>query len=203
MTEPTTQKQRVLALAKERGLLSRTDLREADLPEEYLSRLESEGELTALAPGVYMASEHDAGESLDLAVVAKRVPHAVVFGISALQFHDLTTQIAHSVQISIERGKWEPKLDWPPIEVFHISGDAFSAGVETHTVEKNVEVQVYSVAKTVADIFKFRNTFGLDVAIEALKEGWRENRFTMGEIYEYAKICRVQRVMRPYLEMLP
>lgn len=202
MTKATTQKQCVLELAKERGLLSRADLREADLPEEYLSRLQSEGELTALAPGIYMAPEHDASESLDLAVVAKKVPHAVVFGISALQFHDLTTQIAHSVQIAIERGKWEPKLDWPPIEVFHISGDAFSAGVETHTVEKNVEVQVYSVAKTIADIFKFRNTFGLDVAIEALKEGWRENRFTMDEIYEYAKLCRVQRVMRPYLEML-
>jgi predicted transcriptional regulator of viral defense system len=202
MTEPTTQKQRVLELAKERGVLSRADLREAELPEEYLSRLENEGELTALAPGIYMAPEHDASESLELAVVTKKVPHAVVFGISALQFHDLTTQIAHSVQIAIERGKWEPKLDWPPIEVFHISGDAFSAGVETHTIEKDVEIQIYSVAKTVADLYKFRNTFGLDVAVEALKVGWRYQGFTMDEVYEYAKICRVQRVMRPYLEML-
>ncbi len=192
----------LLDLAKDRGIISRADLREADLPEAYLARLESEGELTALAPGVYMAPDHDASELLDLAVVAKKVPHAVVFGISALQFHDLTTQIAHSVQIAIERGKWEPKLDWPPIKVFHISGDAFSAGIETHTVEKDVKAQVYSVAKTIADIFKFRNTFGLDVAIEALKEGWRYQRFTMDEVYEYAKICRVQRVMRPYLEML-
>lgn len=202
MSKPTTQKQRVLELAKDRGIIRRADLREADLPEEYLSRLESEGELTALAPGIYMAPDHDVSESLDLAVVTKKVPHAVVFGISALQFHDLTTQIAHSVQIAIERGKWEPKLDWPPIEVFHISGDAFSAGVENHIVEKDVKLQVYSVPKTIADLFKFRNTFGLDVAIEALKEGWREKRFTMDEIYEHAKICRVQRVMRPYLEML-
>ena len=107
-----------------------------------------------------------ASEALELAVVSKKVPHAVVFGISALQFHGLTTQIAYSVQIAIERGKWEPKLDWPPIEVFHISGDAIWAGVETHTVEKDVEVQVYSVAKTIADLFKFRNTFGLDVVID-------------------------------------
>lgn len=203
MTEHATKKQRVLELARERGLLSRADLREAGLPEEYLSRLESEAKLMALAPGIYMAPEHDASESLELAVVAQKVPHAVVFGISALQFHGLTTQIAHSVQIAIERGKWAPKLDWPPIEVFHISGDAFCAGVETHIVEKNVHLQVYSVAKTVVDAFKFRNTFGLDVAIEALKEGWREERFTMDEVYEYAKTCRVQRVMRPYLEMLP
>src|SRR6056297_2984710 len=100
MSKPTTQKQRVLELAKDRGIIGRADLREADLPEEYLSRLESKGELTALAPGIYMAPDHDVSESLDLAVVTKKVPHAVVFGISALQFHDLTTQIAHSVQIA-------------------------------------------------------------------------------------------------------
>ena len=202
MTNGMNQKQRVLELVKERGLLSRADLREADLPEEYLSRLAREGELTSLAPGIYMAPEYEASESLDLAVVAKKIPHAVVFGISALQFHDLTTQVAHSVQIAIERGKWEPKLDWPPIEVFHISSDAFTTGIETHIVEDVVEIQIYSVAKTIADLFKFRNTFGLDVAIEALKEGWRERRFTMDELYEYAKLCRVHRVMRPYLEML-
>ncbi len=202
MSIEATQKQQVLELAQAHGLLSRSDLREAELPEEYLSRLADDGELVALAPGVYMAQEYEPSEFLELAVLAKKVPHAVIFGISALQFHNLTTQVTHAVQIAIERGKWAPKLDWPATEVFHISGEAFSAGVETHTVEKDVEVKVYSVAKTVADLFKFRNTFGLDVAIEALKEGWREKRFTMDEIYEYAKTCRVQRVMRPYLEML-
>jgi len=202
MTGTLTQKERVLELAKERGILSRADLREAGLPEEYLSRLEGEGELTILAPGIYMASDHEMTESFDLAVVAKKVPNAVVACISALQFHGLTTQVAHTVQVAIERGKWVAKLDWPQIEVFSISGDACCAGVETHLVEGVVQVQVYSVAKTIADLFKFRNTFGLDVAIEALKEGWRAERFTMDEVYAYAKICRVQKVMRPYLEML-
>jgi predicted transcriptional regulator of viral defense system len=192
----------VLQLARERGIVSRADVRDAGLPEEYLARMESEGALTRLTPGVYMVPEHDTGESLELAVVAKRVPHAVIFGISALQFHGLTTQVARAVQIAIERGKWEPKLDWPTIEVFHISGDAFSAGVEPHIVESSVEIRVYSVAKTIADLFKFRNTFGLDVAIEALKEGWRDRAFTMDELHEYARVCRVARVMRPYLEML-
>jgi len=200
--ERSSKKQRVLQLAQEQGVVSRADLKEAGLPEEYLARLEDEGELKALAPGVYMDSDHQATESLELAVVAKRVPHSVIFGISALQFHGLTTQVAHSVQIAIERGKWKPKLEWPPTEVFHISGDAFKAGLDTHTVEGGIKVRVYSVAKTIADLFKFRNALGLDVAIEALKEGWRENRFSMDELDEYAEVCRVRRVMRPYLEML-
>jgi predicted transcriptional regulator of viral defense system len=202
MTNAVTNKQQVLELAQSRGIVSRSDLRDAELPVEYLARLEKEDALTALAPGIYMANEYSPGEFLDLAVIAKKVSHAVFFGISALQFHDLTTQIAHNVQIAIERGKWTPKSDWPPIEVFHLSDDAFSAGVETHTIENHIEIKVYSVAKTVADLFKFRNTFGLDVAIEALQEGWRYKKFTMGDVYEYAKICRVHRVMRPYLEML-
>lgn len=202
MTKYATKKQRVLQLADELGIVSRADLREADLPEEYLSRLHNEGKLTALAPGVYMALDHDASELLEVAVVAKKVPDAVLFGISALQFHDLTTQVAHAVQIAIERGSWTPEIDWPTVEAFHISGEAFSTGVERHIVEKSVEIQVYSEAKTVADLFKFRNSFGLDVALEALREGWRDRRFTMDEIYEHTKVCRVQTVMRPYLEML-
>lgn len=202
MAAPQTQKQYVLALAEERGILSRADLREADLPETYLSQLASEGKLAALAPGVYMAKGYEPAETLDLAVVAKKVPSAVLMGISALQFHGLTTHLAHSVQIAIERGRWTPSLDWPPIEVFHISSRAFSAGIETHLIETSVELRVYSVAKTIADLFKFRHTFGLDVALDALKEGWREGRFEMSELDTYADVCRVRGVMRPYLEML-
>lgn len=201
--EGATQKEEIMQLAQDRGIVSRADVRDAGLPGEYLARMQNEGTLMLLAPGIYMVPDHDAGESLELAVVAKRVPHAVAFGLSALRFHDLTTQVARATQIAIERGKWEPKLEWPAIDVYHISGDAFSAGVETHTVEGSVKIQVYSVAKTIVDLFKFRNSFGLDVAIEALKEGWRDGRFTMDELHEYAEICRMARVMRPYLEMLP
>lgn len=102
----------------------------------------------------------------------------------------------------INRGNWTPQLKWPAIEVFLISPKAFSLGIERHTIENSTEIQVYSVTRTVADLFKFRNHFGLDVAIEALREGWRDQRFTMKELYEFAKICRVQSVMRPYMEML-
>jgi predicted transcriptional regulator of viral defense system len=193
---------RALKLAKEFGVVSRRDLKDANLPEEYLARLEDEGELVQLSPGLYMCPDHEPGEHFELAVVAKRVPHAVFFGITALQFHDLTTHVANAVQIAIERGRWDPKIDWPTVDTFHISGEAFTAGVEAHEVEGGVDIHVYSVAKTVADLFKFRNRFGLDVAIEALREGWREQHFTMDELYEYARVCRVHNVIRPYTEML-
>lgn len=202
MTTATTQKESVLLLARKLGILNRQDVRDAALPEEYLSRLTAENALIALALGIYMSADHEPGAHLDLAIVCKRIPECVIFGISALQFHDITTQVAHSVQIAIKRGKWTPQLEWPAIEVFHISSKAFSLGIERHTIENNTEIQVYSVARTVADLFKFRNHFGLDVAIEALREGWRDQRFTMKELYECAKICRVQSVMRPYMEML-
>lgn len=199
----TTQTSQVLDFVRQQGIVSRGDLREAGLPEEYLAKLATTGRLSALAPGVYMDIEGDPGEHLELAVVAKRVPRAIFFGITALEFHGLTTQVAHAIEFAIERGTRPPKLEWPTLDVFNLSGASFSAGIEEHTIEGNVTIRVYSVAKTVADLFKFRSRFGLDVAIEALKEGWEEKRFEIGELETCAKACRVQNVMQPYMEMLP
>lgn len=202
MTIEGNQNERVLALAKRKGMLTSADLHREDLPREYLSRLAKSGQLTQLAPGVYMDPEADLGEHLELAVVAARVPRAVFFGLTALVFHELTSQVAHSVEFAIERDTWTPKLDWPVVDIVHLSGAAFTQGVEEHVLEHGTVIHVYSVAKTVADLFKFRSRFGLDVALEALREGWRHRYFTLHELDAYAKICRVQGVMRPYMEML-
>lgn len=199
----STQLARVLALVEQYGVVSRHDLNKEGLAEEYLAKLAAEGQLSFLAPGVYMGAEADLGEHLELVVVSKRVPHAVFFGITALRFHGLTTQVAHSVELALARGKWTPSLDWPVCDVFHLSDASFSMGVEEHVVEGGNTVRVYSVAKTIADLFKFRSRFGLDVAIEALKEGWAQDRFTLTELAKCAETCRVYRVMRPYMEMLP
>ena len=119
--------------------------------------------------------------------------------LSALQFHNLTTQIPHRVWIAIENKNWKPEFDYPLLDVVRSSGRAFSFGVEQHEVNR-VPVKVYSPAKTVADCFKFRNKIGLDVAMEALRETWRSRKATMDELWEAAKVCRVANVMRPYLE---
>lgn len=192
----------VLELARQRGVLSRADLHEEGFPEEYLAKLADAGYLSPLAPGVYMDPEADVSEHLELVVVAKRVPRAVFFGMTALVFHDFTSQVAHAVEFAVERDTRTPKLQWPTIDVFHLSGASFSTGIEEHTIQGDVCIQVYSVAKTVADLFKFRSRFGLDVALEALRRGWVDRRFTLDELDVCAKACRVHNVMRPYLEML-
>jgi len=133
--------------------------------------------------------------------VASRVPQSVICLLSALRFHGLTTQAPFEIWIAVDRRAWRPRIDYPPIRVLRFSGRALTEGIETHTIG-GVKVHVYSPAKTVADCFKYRNKFGLDVALEALRDVWRAKRATIDELLRCARICRVEGVMRPYLESL-
>ena len=192
-------KQKIMELAGQIGLIRPRDVEAAGVQREYLLRLYRDGDLIRVGRGLYALPGAQTSESLSLAEVAKRVPNAVICLISALEFHHLTTQIAHSVWIAIENKKWEPRFEYPPIEIVRFSGPAFSFGVEEHEVDR-IKVKIYSPAKTVADCFKFRSKVGLDVALEALRETWRSRKATMDELWKAAKICRVANVMRPYLE---
>ena len=194
-------KENVLHLARQMGIIRPRDVEAAGIPREYLLRLHRNGDLTRVRRGLYALPDVLTSESVSIAEVAKRVPNAVVCLISALQFHNVTTQIAHQVWIAIESRNWKPEFDYPPVQVVRFSGRAFGFGVEKHEVNR-VEVRVYNPAKTVADCFKFRNKVGLNVALEALRETWSSRKATMDEIWEAAKICRVTNVMRPYLEAL-
>jgi predicted transcriptional regulator of viral defense system len=138
-------------------------------------------------------------EHSSLAEIAKRFPHAVVCLLSALSFYEITTQIPHKIWITVPRGAWKPDVDYPPLSLTYVSGDAYSFGIQEHDIN-GVIVKIYSPAKTVADCFKFRNKVGLDVAIEALREVWRSRKASVDELLEAARIDRVLKVMRPYLE---
>lgn len=192
-------KQKIVEIVKQMGLIRPRDIEAAGIHREYLLRLYRNGDLVRVGRGLYALPGTQTSESLSLAEVAKRVPNAVVCLISALEFHQLTTQIAHCVWIAIENKRWEPRFEYPPLEIFRFSGKAFSFDVEKHEVDR-VTVKIYSPAKTVADCFKFRNKIGLDVALEALRETWRNRKATMDELWEAAKVDRVANVMRPYLE---
>lgn len=192
---------RILELAKQMGIIRPRDVEAAGIPREYLRRLFQRGELVRVGRGLYALPETVNTESITLAEVAKRVPNAVICLLSALQFHDLTTQVPHRVWIAIENRNWEPRFDYPPLELVRFSGRAFSFGIEEYEISR-VQVKIYSPAKTVADCFKFRNKIGLDVALEALRETWRSRKATMEELWEAAKVCRVANVMRPYLEAI-
>jgi predicted transcriptional regulator of viral defense system len=190
-----------LALAREAGILRPRDLEQHGIAREYLTRLTQQGALERVGRGLYIVAGAELSESHSLAEAARRAPGGVVCLLSALRFHDLTTQAPFEVWLALPPGAWRPRLGTPPLRIVRFSGQALTEGIEEHVVE-SVRVRVYTPAKTVADCFKFRNKIGLDVALEALRETWRARRATMDDLWNYAQICRVTTVMRPYLESL-
>lgn len=192
---------RALQLAAQRGLLRARDLQGTAIPRATLSRLVESGRLTKLSRGLYALPDRPLSEHFQLAEVAARCPQGAFCLLTALRFHQLTTQNPHELWLALPNKAHNPRVDYPPLRIIRFSGPALAEGIEVHTVD-GIPVRVYSVAKTVADCFKYRNKIGLDVALEALRECRRERRATSDELWHYAKICRVANVMRPYLESI-
>lgn len=192
---------KVLEYAREHGVIRVRDAIAEGMHPEYLRRLCAKGLLMKIGRGTYILSDMDFSENIGLAQVAKRVPHAVVCLLSALLFHDIGTQLPHEVWIAIDRKAARPRMKYPPVRVMRFSGKSLSEGIEEHIIE-GVTVKVYNKAKTVADCFKYRNKIGLDVALEALKDCRQRRLCSNDELWQYAKICRVSKVMKPYLEAL-
>jgi predicted transcriptional regulator of viral defense system len=196
-----TSHQNILDLAAARGLIRPRDLTERGLPTVALTRLVRQGRLQRVGRGLYALPDRPVSEHNALAEVARKHPQAIVCLLSALRFHGLTTQSPFEVWLAIPNKARAPKMDYPPLRIVRFSGVALTRGVEDHVID-GVPVRVTSVARTVADCFKFRNKIGLDVALEALQEGWRAKRASMDELWRYATLCRVANVMRPYMESL-
>jgi predicted transcriptional regulator of viral defense system len=196
-----TDKARTLRLAGRAHGVTPRDLSDHGIHRQVLTRLVAEGRIERVARGVYRVPDHAVTEHHALALVAAAVPQCVVCLLSALQYHGIGTQLPSDVWVALDRRAWRPRLEYPPLRIVRFTGEALTAGIETHLAEGR-KVRIYGVAKTIADCFKYRNKIGLDVALEALREAWRARRFKMEELDRYAVICRVQRVMRPYLEAL-
>ena len=201
MATKTTRADKILELVRKVGVLRSRDLDPYDIPRTYLSRLCASGKLQRIGRGLYVLPGTDATEHHSLAEACKRVPKGVVCLLSALRFHELTTQAPFEVWLAIGEKAWRPRLEYPPLRIVRFSYTTLSVGVEEHQIE-GVTLHVYSSAKTVADCFKYRNKIGLDVAIEALRECWRSRRCTMDELWKYAEICRVANIMKPYMEAM-
>jgi predicted transcriptional regulator of viral defense system len=201
MSEPTAREEALAIFAEHGGVLRTKEALELGVHPRTLYALRDAGELERLSRGLYRLADLPPLAHPDLVVVARSYPDAVICLISALDFHDLTTQIPHVVDVAIERGATRPSLDYPPLRVFHFSGEAWSEGVEVHELD-GAEVRVYGPAKSVADAFKYRHKLGLDLALEALELYRKRPDFDVGELLRHARICRVEKVMRPYLEAL-
>lgn len=199
--ERNTRLAKLLGFAEDKGVLRARDLDELAIPRVYLQRLVERGLLIKTGRGLYVPADADLSEHHTIAEACRRVPGGIVCLLSALSFHGVGSQLPNQVWMAIARGAWRPQVDYPRLRIVHMSGEPFTAGVEDHVVE-GVTVRIFSPAKTVADCFRFRNKIGVDVAIEALREYHRERRGTMEELMHFARIDRVDRVMRPYLESL-
>jgi len=198
---PQTQEEKLLKYIMKRGIVRPHEIASRGWARSYLQRLESKGLIKRIGRGLYTTQDAAVTEKRGIAEACKRIPNAVICLLSALQFHNITTQLPFEVWIALDIKARKPSFDFPPLHVVRFSGKALSQGIETHVVE-GVNVRVYNVAKTVADCFKYRNKIGLDVAIEALRECRQKKLATVDELWHYASICRVTRVMQPYLQAI-
>lgn len=191
----------VLAVARDRGIARSRDFEAAGVPRIYLQRLRDEGLLTQPGRGLYALANSQISAHHSLAEAAKSVPSGVIGLLSALQYHELTTQLPSQVWMLLPSKAWAPRRPPVTLKILRAGGEALKAGVEQQLVDR-VVVPITSPAKTVVDCFKYRGKIGLDVAIEALRDCLTKKRATRDEIWRYAAIDRVQNVMRPYLAAL-
>ena len=183
------------------GILRTAQALKAGIHPKTLYAMRDSGVLELISRGVFRLSDSPPLSNQDLVTVAARVPSGVICLISALSFHEITTQIPHDVHVALPRGAEEPRLDYPPIRTYRFTGEAFTAGVDAYDLD-GVSISIYSPEKTLADCFKFRNKVGLDTVVEAIRF-YRERRsIKVDDLMRYAKICRVNRVIRPYLEAI-
>ena len=193
---------RAIAVFKNHGGILRTAqaLRMGIHP-STLYDMRDAGSLEMVSRGVYRLTDAEPLGNPDLVTVATRIPNGVICLISALAFHEITTQIPHEIYVALQRGAEKPRLNHPPIKIYRFSGQAFTDGVERHELD-GVSVRIYNMEKTLADCFKFRNKIGLDTAVEAVRFYRERRRVNVDALMHFAKICRVENVMRPYLEAI-
>lgn len=196
-----TKSERILALAQQMGVLRPKDLAPYDIQAEYLRRLCDRGQLKKLGRGSYVPATRRVSFPLSLALVARAVPNGVICLQSALAFHKLADPNAREISVAIERRAARPRLDFPALRIARLGGTAFTDGIEQHLIE-HVEVPIYCVEKTLADLFKFRNKIGPHLAVDALRTALADQRVDLAALQHYAQLDRVERVMKPYIDAL-
>jgi predicted transcriptional regulator of viral defense system len=189
------------AFIKSRGGIIRTsDALGAKIHPRTLYQLRDQGIIEEISRGLYKFSNVALSQP-DFVTVASRIPAGVICLVSALSYHGVTTQIPHQVFVALRQGRRPSRLDSPPVSIHHFSPEAHSAGVEIHKID-SVQVKIYNVEKTLVDCFKFRNKIGMDVFLEAIKFYQSRKKVRINQLINFARICKVETVMRPYIETL-
>lgn len=189
------------AFKKQGGMLRMADAVRLGIHRNTLYRMVDEKLIERISRGLYRLTDAEPLGNPDLVAVTAKVPDGVICLISALAFHNLTTQIPHEVYVAISRNSEPPRIDYPPVRSFRFSGKAFSEGIERPLVD-GIRIPIYNREKTIADCFKFRNQIGLDTAMEAIKFYKDQPKRNVGSLIKYATVCRVSKIIRPYLEAI-
>lgn len=192
-------KEAVQIIRQKGGLIRTKDALEAGIHPRTLYTMRDTGILFQVNRGLYELADESTVQNIDLVSVTIRAPQAVVCLVSALSFHGITSQVPHQVSIALKKGAETPRIDFPPIRVYRFSGASFDAGIEEYRVDGK-PVKVYDPEKTLADCFKFRNKIGMDVVLEAFKLYRERKKINVSNLMDYAKLCRVESIMRPYIE---
>ena len=198
---PITQRERVFAFLKAKGMARLSELIGARVTASTVSRLEREGAIIRLARGLYQLPDASIDAHHTLAEVAKLAPKGVICLTSALAFHELTDQIPAKVWIAIGPKAWRPKFRYPPARFAHFPSNHLRTGIERHVID-GVEVPIFGVAKTIADLFRYRRTIGINIALEGLREALRKRKATPAQIAKFAVDARVWKTMEPYVSAL-
>ena len=198
---PITQRARAAAYLKSKGMARLSELIAEGVTASTVSRLEREGVLVRLARGLYQLPDASIDTHHTLAEAAKLVPNGVICLTSALAFHELTDQIPAKVWIAIGPKDWRPKFRYPPARFAHFPSNHLRIGVERHVID-GVDVPIFGVAKTIADLFRYRHIIGINVALEGLREALRKRNATPAQIARYASDARVWKIMEPYVDAL-
>ena len=191
----------VLCLCRQRGLVRMSDLRNAGVGPETVARLVREGVVVRAARGLYHLVDAIPDPRRSLAEASARIPRGVICLISALQFHELTLQMSSTVWVAIDRTGWKPNVEYPPVRYVRFSGHSLSGGVKRHLIE-GIEVPIFEPAKSIVDCFRYRHKIGLDIALEGLRNGLRSGCVTPDQLWEFARTARIWSVMRPNVEAL-
>ncbi len=186
-------------IKKNGGLIRTSEAINSGIHPRNLYELRDSGELEKLSHGVYRLTEMKSASNPDFIIIGTRVPDAIICLVSSLAYHELTTQIPHEISISIPKDNKAPKIDYPPIKVHKFSFESYKAGIEDYIID-GVKIKIYNPEKTIVDCFKFRNKIGMDIVLEALKLYKKRMKFNHKKILEYAEICRVKKIIIPYIE---
>jgi len=195
-------REKTIELFKNKGGLMRTsEALNLGIHRRTIYGLRDEGILVAVSRGLYQLAEMEVPPEINLAEVAKRVPNGVICLVSALAFHELTTQIPHYIWLAVERKARKPRIEYPPVRVFHFSGRVFTSGIESCRISHQT-VRIYNAPKTIIDCFRWRKAVGLDVVLEAMREYLKRPDSSPSTLMEYAKICSMEKRVTPYLEAM-